>query len=399
MTRPEQLPLLAQALAEGRVTRRQFVQRALAAGLSGGAVAAVLAACGGATATPTTGGGAATTTTTTTTAARATTAATTTRAGTATGAAASGPPQPMGKLANGYPDRPITVVVPFDPGGGTDVMMRALAAGVEQERLLPVPLVIENRSGGSGVVGRQYALGRPADGYTLVNTSEDVAAAPLLGQVRWDYKNDFTHIARLVNDYNLLCVKADSPYRSAQDVVTAAKRERLNCGGTSLGGADHVHMFQFAQAAGIPPANLNFVSFRSGGEVINNLIGGQLAIAWANPSEIIGQLEGNTARALAVTAAQRLGGNLANIQTFKEQGIDLVVQQWRGVAGPKGLPADILQYHETFFQRATQTRAWNDYVQRGQLVNAFLDSRGTLALLDEDNRTLDRILTELGLKR
>ena len=408
------LPEAFVALSEGRLSRRQFVQRALVAGLSSGAIAAFLAACGGSATTPTTASGGATATrpatvaatAAATTAPRTATAATrvaspaaTARPGAAASPAAGGAPQPMGTLPSGYPRQPITVVVPFDPGGGTDVMMRALAAGVEQERLIPVPLVIENRSGGNGVVGRQYAIGRPPDGYTLVNVSEDNAASQLLGQGRWDYRTDFTYISRLVSDYNMIVVKADSPYRTVQDLVAVARRERVNMGGTSIGGADHVHMIQFGQAAGLPRDNLTFVSFRSGGEVMNNVLGGQVGAAWANPSEAVGQLEGKTARALAVTAPQRLGGQLADIPTFKEQGIDLVVQQWRGVGGPKGMSAEIVQYLETFFQRAAQTKAWNDYVQRGQLINAYLNGRETLALLDEEYKTLDKIFTDLGLKR
>jgi len=147
-----------------------------------------------------------------------------------------------GYAAAKYPAKPILFVVPYAPGGGTDIMVRVIDRVGTQLKVLPQPLVIENKSGGSGVVGKSYAKNRPADGYTITCADDSSTVVDLFGNAPWPY-NDFTYIAKLNRDYQMIVVRADSPYKTLKDLVTAAKAQPngLKIAGTGVSQIDVLH--------------------------------------------------------------------------------------------------------------------------------------------------------------
>ena len=173
-----------------------------------------------------------------------------------------------------YPAKPILFVVPYAPGGGTDIMVRVIDRVGTQLKVLPQPLVIENKSGGSGVVGKSYAKTRPADGYTITCADDSSTVVDLFGNAPWPY-NDFTYIAKLNRDYQMIVVRADSPYKTLKDLVTAAKAQpnSIKIGGTGVSQIDVLHVAMFEKAGGV---KFNYIGFDSGGQVITNLLGGHV---------------------------------------------------------------------------------------------------------------------------
>ena len=150
---------------------------------------------------------------------------------------------PGGAPAADYPVRPIEIVVPYAPGGGTDIMVRQIVKVIEDQKLVPVPVTVNNRVGGSGIVGKSYAINKPADGYTLVAVDAGNWQQELQGNASWNYRKDFTYIARMVTDVNLIIVRKESPINSLQEFIAAAKAKGkggLSVGGTNVGQVDHI---------------------------------------------------------------------------------------------------------------------------------------------------------------
>jgi len=294
-----------------------------------------------------------------------------------------------------YPSKPIEFVVPFNPGGGSDILARNIVAVIEAEKLLPQPVQVVNKAGGSGAVGYGYLAEKKGDPYFIGTVSSSFWTTPLLGGAPFNYTM-FTPVAGLCYDTYLLLVRQDSPYQTLQDVLKAVKDkpEGLTVGATGVSSDDRVVTYLLEKAAGV---KFKLVPFQSGGEVMTALLGGHIDVAWANPGEARGQLEGKQARALAVAADQRLEG-LPDVPTFKEQGIDLVFRQLRGVVMPAGVPEDAVKVMEETLKKVSESPKWkNDYVKKNDLVPTFLGSAEFKTAIEKMNETYKQVFEELGV--
>ena len=300
---------------------------------------------------------------------------------------------PLPKTKSGYPERAINIIVPYAAGGGTDIMFRTMDKVAAELKIFPQNFVITNVTGGSGFTGKQQAISRPPDGYTLTVADDSNIFGQILGQAPMKY-TDFTYIARMVLDYNMVIVRQDSPFKSLQDWIAAAKAQPkgVTVGGTGIGNNDHVHLANIEKRTGV---QFNYISFDSGGQVLTNLLGGQVASALANPGEAYEQIRAGTVRALGVSAPERLKG-LPHVPTWREQGVDYVVAQFRGVAGPKGIPADIVAYLEEAFKRVAESPLWaSEYLDKYQQVNGYLNSADFQKFVDEYYAETERAFQEL----
>lgn len=284
------------------------------------------------------------------------------------------------KTASGFPARAISFVVPYAAGGGSDILIRSLDKIATDLKVMPQNFTISNVAGGSGFTGKQQAISRPADGYTLTIGDDSSVFGQLLGQAPMKY-TEFTYIARLVTDPNLVVVRAESPFKTLKDWLDAAKAKAkgVSVGGTGIGNADHVQVANIEKKAGI---SLNYIPFDSGGQVMTNLLGGKVDSAMANPSEAYEQMRAGKVRALGITTDKRIT-DLPDVPTLKEQGVDYVVAQFRGVAGPKGIPADVVAYLEEAFKRVAKSSVWNtDYLTKYQQVDGYMGSAEFTTFMD-----------------
>jgi putative tricarboxylic transport membrane protein len=314
-------------------------------------------------------------------------------------AAASGQSQPAGASAagartqSGYPARAISFVVPYAAGGGSDIMIRNLDKIAAELKIFPQNFVITNVTGGSGFTGKQQAISRPPDGYTLTVVDDSNVFGQILGQAPMKY-TDFSYIARMVLDYNMVVVKADSPHRSLKDWLDGARArpKGISVGGTGIGNNDHVHLANIEKRTGV---QFNYVSFDSGGQVMTNLLGGQIDSALANPSEAFEQMRAGTVRALGVSSPDRLA-DLPDVPTWREQGVDYVVAQFRGVGAAKGMPPDVVAYLEEAFKRVADSPAWKaEYLDKFQQVNGYMGSAEFQKFMDEFYRDNEQAFLEL----
>ncbi len=300
---------------------------------------------------------------------------------------------PLPKTKTGFPDRAITIIVPYAAGGGTDIMYRAIDKIATDLKVFPQSSVISNVTGGSGFTGKQQAISRPADGYTLTVADDPNVFGQVLGQAPMKY-TDFTYIARMVLDYNMLVVRNESPFKTMKDWLDAARAnpKGVSVAGTGIGNNDHVQLANIEKRTGL---QFNYVSFDSGGQVMTNLLGGQVDSALANPSEAYEQMRAGKVRALGISAPERLGA-LPDVPTWKEQGVDYVVAQFRGVAGPKGIPADVVAYLEQAFKRVADSPAWKtEYLDRYQQMNGYLGSADFQKFMDDLYAETEQAFKEL----
>ena len=240
-----------------------------------------------------------------------------------------------------YPSRPITVVVPFPAGGQTDVVGRVI--GDHLSKRLGQPVVIENRPGVNGSLASEQVARKAPDGYTLVVTGPGTHAINQLvnGNVKYDARKDFTHVAMLTRTSNVLLASLAYKGSSVADVIAQSKAQpkSVNFALTGIGASGHMSMELLKQAAGI---DFNAIPYKGDTPAITDLIGGQVNLLFVNATAAVPYVQGGKLRALAVTGTSR-NPLLPNVPTMAEAGVPaVVVESYVGLAGPAGLPAAIV---------------------------------------------------------
>src|SRR5437868_11780511 len=245
-------------------------------------------------------------------------------------------------LAQDYPSKPITMVVPFPPGGVAEIVGRPLASIMEKS--LKQPIVLINRPGAGGAVGMASVAKASADGYTILMGLSSISIFPVSERINgkqppYELK-DFAPIAIVTADQTVLVVRADGPYKTVKDFVDAAKANpgKINYSSSGVYGTLHVAMEIFANAAGI---KLFHIPYQGGGPAVTALLGGQVEASPQGPAAAIGQIRAGKMRALASWGSERLK-LLPDIPTFKELGYDAEFYIWTGVFAPAATPAPIL---------------------------------------------------------
>jgi putative tricarboxylic transport membrane protein len=222
-----------------------------------------------------------------------------------------------------------------------------------------------------------------------------LVTGPLVLDLEHNYE-DFTPIARLAADQLLIVVPADSEFETIEDLLEAAKAapDEVSWGGTGLGGEDSLLLGQIEQASG---ANLNYISFESGGEVQVALLGGHIDVASSNPNEIIGQLEAGELRPLAVAGDARLTG-LPDVPTLQEKEFDVLYQQARGVVGPPGMDPEVVQFWADIFKQLSESEAWQtEYLDKNMLLGAYLGPEEFKQWMAEETEKTEAQIAEMGL--
>ena len=187
--------------------------------------------------------------------------------GTACSAASGGG---ASKAASKYPEKQVTLINAYAAGGGTDIMFRNVDAVAQKIKAFPQSFIVETKTGGSGSTGKAAALNAKNDGYTLTIADDGSVYQQLGGDQPFKY-DDFTYIARLVTDYNMVVVRTESPFKTFKDFVEAgkAKPKGVSVAGTSIGSTDQLQLVQLGKKAG---AEFNYTAFNSGGEVLTNVL-------------------------------------------------------------------------------------------------------------------------------
>jgi tripartite-type tricarboxylate transporter receptor subunit TctC len=301
--------------------------------------------------------------------------------------------------AQPYPQRPVTLIVPWAAGGGADMVARLLGAGLERELGQPVNVV--NRTGGSGVTGHSAQMTAAPDGYTIGLATSEIATFKTIGLA--DITPDsFDLISRVVTIPSGLTVKADGPYKTAADVVAAiktAQKSALSASGTGPGGAWHLAVAGLSKAAGASADVIKYIPSQGGAPALQELAAGQLSFIGVSPIESKALADAGKVKVVAVMDAQRMA-SFPDVPTLKEAtGLDWQFVNWFALVLPKGVPANV---RATLVEAAKKAHARPDVQgpmkERG-ITPVWETSEQTQAFAAKFSATAGELLKELGLAK
>ncbi|WP_409559056.1 tripartite tricarboxylate transporter substrate binding protein [Cupriavidus sp. SZY C1] len=267
-----------------------------------------------------------------------------------------------------FPDKPIRIVVPFSPGGGTDLIARAMGVAMAQD--LGQPVVVDNKPGGGTIIGTDNVAKSAPDGYTLVMATFAHAINPSL-QPKLPYDTDkaFTPVMLVGRSPNVLVVRADSPYKTVRDVIAAAKGKPGGLSFASQGPGTSAHLAGelFKRLAGV---DLNHIPYKGAGPAITDLLGGQVDLMFATASAVANLLETGKLRALGVTTAQRSPSpDLSKVPTIAESGVPgYVAESWYGLFAPAGTPAPVVARLNAAARKAVTADAFRKRAEAEGLI-------------------------------
>jgi putative tricarboxylic transport membrane protein len=266
---------------------------------------------------------------------------------------------------------------------------------LQQEGLIEHPLPIENRTGATGAVWlSQMVTERQGRDDVIAVTSLPIMSNKLRGDSEYGYE-DVTMISRMITEYYMVAVPADSEYETAEDLL-AAIEEDPDAVPVGAAGDDRLPMALLVKAAGGDPQSINFVAYEGGGEQIAAMLNGDIRAAVAGVSEFRGQIEAGDLRGLTVIRDERLAPPLDDIPTAREEGYDVELENWRGIYGPPDMPEEAVTYWQDTIQRMTETQAWEETAAKNQWETTYMEGEEFRNYLDETYESVRAGLRETG---
>jgi tripartite-type tricarboxylate transporter receptor subunit TctC len=267
-----------------------------------------------------------------------------------------------------YPDRPIKVIVPFAPGGGTDLVARTLSVPMADD--LRQSIVIDNKPGGSTIIGTDALAKSPADGYTLVVATLAHAVNPSLkAKLPYAQDKDFAPVILVGISPNVVVVSADSPYKTFKEFLAAAKANPGKLSYASQGGGTSAHLAGelFNSIAG---TKLTHIPYKGAGPALTDVIGGQVDVMFATASAVGSLVDSGKLRALAVTTPARSPSpQLSMLPTVAESGVPgYSAGSWYGYFAPAGTPPEVINKLNASIKKGTQTTAFKTRVESEGLI-------------------------------
>ena len=298
------------------------------------------------------------------------------------------------------PKRSVEIVVGFAAGGSQDQTARTVERLLVANKLVNVPITVVNKPGASGSIGFTYVSQRPGDGHTLMVAGPSLVSGYIMGSSALNY-TDFTPIAALYDDCIAFSLNAASPIRTGKDLIERLKKDpkSVTVGIVAVGGGTHVSALLLQRAIGGNMRDLKVVSFKAGAEVIINLLGGHIELAATTAVVAHPHIAAGRLRIVAVAASRRLGGALAGVPTWTEQGVDLVTRSWRAIMGPRGMAAAQIDYWENALRKVTETAEWKADLEKNLWVEDFMTGAQFRRSLDKDYADHKSVLVELGLAK
>ncbi len=288
----------------------------------------------------------------------------------------------------------LKVMIPANPGGGWDSTGRALVAAMQSAGSIK-NVQMDNKGGAAGTIGLAQ----------FINTSKGDPNAIMIGgmvMVGGIIQNKsavdltmVTPLARLTEEYLVIVVPASSPHKSMKDLVVALKANpgSISWGGGSAGGTDHILAGFVAKASGVDAAKVNYVPFKGGGEAVAAIIGGHVSAGISGVSEFAQHIQSGKMRALAVSSPAAQAG----IPTLKEQGIDVVLGNWRGVFGAPGITTAQRNELVKAIEAGVKSKSWEDALKKNEWMNTWLPGDDYKQYVDLEVKRIGEILAGLGL--
>jgi putative tricarboxylic transport membrane protein len=294
-----------------------------------------------------------------------------------------------------FPKKPITIMAPANPGGGWDQTARVIQQVLTTEHILPVPSEVINRPGAGGTIGLAELVAR-GDPHTIM-----VMGRVMLGSIITNHSavslKDTVPIALLLDEYEIIAVPAESPYKTLQDLVEDFKRqpERISWGGGSAGGTDHILVAMIAKAAGVDPKKINYIAYSGGGEAAVSLMGGNVSAGVSGYGEWKPYVDSGKLRYLAVSSDQRVGSD--SPPTIRESGLDVSTSNWRAVVSPRGTDEATRVWLADAMSRMRQTDAWREVLRQNDWTDHFMTGAELDRFIEKETASDTEVLASIGL--
>jgi tripartite-type tricarboxylate transporter receptor subunit TctC len=292
-----------------------------------------------------------------------------------------------------FPRKNIELTVLFPAGSSADVTARLLADGMSKE--LGTNVVVINRPGAGGAIGYQHVASQKPDGYSLVWNSNSISTTYYSGTSSINYEA-FDPVARVLNESPVLAVRSESKWKTLADAITAAKSQPkgITVGNSGVGSHTHISSAVLFRAAGVEVVDVPF----GAAQVLTSLLGGQVDAVVQLPAALAGYVKDGQVRLLASLTAER-DPAFPDVPTAREQGYDVALEAWRGVAVPKGTPKKVIAVLEAAIKKTVGSHEFAEACARLGVRPAFLPAAEFGQLIAQDDANLARIMDAIGLKK
>jgi putative tricarboxylic transport membrane protein len=303
----------------------------------------------------------------------------------------------LARTASGYPNRPILIMAPANPGGGWDQTARVIQHVLTGRPIAPVPVEVFNRGGAGGTIGLADLVSRHRRNPYVVMVSGSVMVGALITHHSPFALTDTVPLARLVNEYEVVAVPAASPYRTLQQLLDAFRRnpDAVSWGGGSAGGIDHMLAGLLAREVGVPPGALRYVAFTGGGDAAAAVMGGQVTAAISGYGEWKSLADSGRVRLLAMSSAARIAPDAP--PGLVESGVNVVLSNWRGLVAAPDIEPQARDWLIAALERMRGTEEWQTYLKNNSWEDSFLAGAAFEQFLAADLRTTSETLAGLQL--
>lgn len=289
----------------------------------------------------------------------------------------------------------LKIVAPAGPGGGYDQLARAVQEVLMSEKIA-TSIQVQNVPGAGGTIGLAQFINAKERDPSLMVAGFGLVGAPVINKSPVTLEQT-TPLARLQGEYQPLFVAAESPIKTVTDLVNKFKQDpgSVTWGGFAHGSPDHVLSGLVVKAAGGDVKKMNYIPVGTGGEMLPMVMNGKITVATGGLNEVAGQFKAGKLRPIGISSPERLPG--VDIPTFREQGVDATLVNWRGLMAPPGISAEDKQALEGAVAKMVQSASWKKLVQEREWVDLYMPSDQFSAFIKEEQSRISSILKELGI--
>ena len=299
------------------------------------------------------------------------------------------------------PQKNVEIIVPVVPGGTNDKLARAIERTLVGGKLVNTSVTVVHRAGGGNQIAYAYVSQHAGDPHFLLMGTSTLITAHAMGTSKMSY-SEFTPIASIFNDYVVLTVNAASPLRDGNDLIARmrADAQSMPLGfSSSLGNHHHIIAGLFMKGIGASPRDLKTVIFKGSSESLTALLGGHIEMVSTGAGNAAPHMAAGKLRVLGVSSGQRLPGTMADVPTWKEQGVDLVYGSWRSVVGPKGLTGEQVAFWENALRKVVESADWKAELERNYWGDFFMTGTELHATIEREYKAMKGVLVDLGLAK